>query len=108
LLRGIYDYNNQISHWDIIFEPAYFLKNHRANNRINLIQSVQPDACILENSEDIAQMAPLGIPMIQVTSVNHVEGIPYVKGNYLSDAQLAIQYFTRKGFKSLAFLGMKT
>lgn len=107
LLRGIYDYNNQISHWDIIFEPAYFLKNNRTNNRINLIQSVKPDACILENSEDIAQMAQLGIPMIQVTSVNHVEGIPYVKGNYLSDAKLAIQYFIRKGFRSLAFLGIE-
>ncbi len=107
LLRGIYDYNNQVSQWQIIFEPAWFLKTQPARNDLSIIRAVKPDGCILEFGDNIPELRELGIPIIQVTSVNHFEDIPYVKGNYDTDGALAASYFSNKGFKNLAFFGIE-
>jgi len=107
LLRGIYSYNNSVSHWDIIFEPAYFLKNDRRRNDLSIIRQVKPDGCILEFAENVSDLIKMDIPIVQVTSVNHVKNMPYVKGNYASDARIAAEYFLRKGFKTLAFFGIQ-
>ncbi len=107
LLRGIYAYNNSVSQWDIIFEPAYFLKNDRRRNDLSIIKQVKPDGCILEFAENVSDLIEMDIPIIQVTSVNHVGNMPYVKGNYASDARIAAEYFLRKGFKTLAFFGIR-
>lgn len=107
ILRGIYDYNNQVSHWEIVFEPAYFLTNDSKRNNLSIIKTIKPDACILEFSDNIPELIEMGIPVVQVTSVNHVSGVPYVSGNYESDGKMAAGYFKRKGFRHLAFFGLK-
>ncbi|WP_207420853.1 DNA-binding transcriptional regulator [Desertivirga brevis] len=107
ILKGIYDYNNQLSHWDIVFEPAYFLRSDSKRNNLSIINTIKPDACILEFSDNIPELIKMGIPVIQVTSVNHVPGVPYVSGNYESDGKLAAEYFRRKGFRHLAFFGLR-
>lgn len=106
ILRGIYAHNRS-NHWDIIFEPAYFLKNNHARSDVSIIKALQPDGCILEFSENISALTSMGIPVIQVTSVNHSPDIPYVKGNYESDSRIAAGYFQKKGFQNLAFFGIE-
>jgi len=107
LLRGIYAYNNSVSHWDIIFEPAYFLKNNKRRNDLGIINQVKPDGCILEFAENVHDLIAMNIPIIQTTSVNLTKNIPYVKGNYASDARVAADYFMEKGFRVLAFFGIQ-
>ncbi len=106
LLKGIYAFNNVVSHWEIVYEPAYFLKTAVRRNDLSLIQALKPDGCILEFSENIPELEKMNIPIVRVTSVNQYDHIPRVIGNYESDATMAATYFIRKGFKHVAFFGI--
>ena len=106
LLKGIYAFNNAVSHWEIVYEPAYFLKTAPQRNDLSIIQALKPDGCILEFAENIPELEKMNIPIVQVTSVNHYKNIPMVIGNYESDAKMAAAYFNRKGFKNMAFFGI--
>lgn len=105
LLKGIYDYNNQFSKWEIIFEPAYYLKTSESRDLIKLIQLLQPDGCIIEHNEKINEIKALNIPFIQASSVKHQDNTPCLKGNYEADGKMAAEYFLNLGFRKLAFFG---
>lgn len=105
ILKGIYNYNNQSSQWEIIFEPSYYLKSSKTNDFIKLISEIKPDGCIIENHENAKKVIDLKIPLIQTSSFNHAKKIPYLKGNYDADGKMALEYFTAKGFKNIAFFG---
>jgi len=106
LLKGIYAYNNTVSHWEIVYEPAYFLKNAPRRNNLDIIQALKPDGCILEFAEKIPDLEKMNIPIVQVTSTGLYKNIPRVVGDYQSDAKMAADYFRRKGFKNMAFFGI--
>lgn len=106
LLKGIYDYNNRFSKWEIIFEPAYYLKTTESRDLVKLIQLLKPDGCIIEYSEKISEIKKLNIPIIQASWVEHLKNIPYLKGNYEADGQMAAEYFLNLGFRNLAFFGV--
>lgn len=107
LLRGIYAFNNAVSHWEIVYEPAYFLKSAPARNNLDIVKALKPDGCILEFAENISDLAKMNIPVIQITSAGRYQNIPTVIGDYESDAIMAADYFSRKGFKNIAFFGIK-
>ncbi|PQJ72683.1 DNA-binding transcriptional regulator [Polaribacter butkevichii] len=108
LLKGIHEYNNQFSNWEIIFEPAYYLKTSKTKNTSKIISLMKPDGCIIENIEDIAMVTKLGIPIIRVNSIlGPIDCGPYLKGNYELDGQVAVNYFLSLGFKRFAFFGVK-
>ena len=44
LLKGIHEYNNQFSDWEIIFEPAYYLKTSKTKNTSKIISLMKVDA----------------------------------------------------------------
>ena len=106
ILRGIYAYNNESSNWNIVYEPAYFLRDNSKEDKLSIINHVQPDGCIIEFAENIQESIALGIPVVQVASVLPYPGIPVVLGNYDQEAQMAALYFKRKGFKNMAFFGI--
>jgi len=106
LLKGIYAFNNAVSHWEIVYEPAYFLKTAARRNDLSIIQALKPDGCILEFAENVPELEKMNIPIVQVTSVDYHKDIPRVIGNYESDAKMAASYFSRKGFKNMAFFGI--
>lgn len=107
LLKGIYTYNNQFANWEIIFEPAYYLKTSNEENISKLLNIMKPDGCILETVNDMASISKLGIPFIQANSLEKNNKIPHLKGNYKADGKIAVDYFLSLGFKSLAFFGVK-
>lgn len=107
LLRGIYAYNNAVSHWEIVYEPAYFLKNAPKKNSLDIIQALKPDGCILEFAENIAELERMNVPIVRITSAGLHENIPRVVGDYESDAWMAADYFRRKGFQNVAFFGIE-
>lgn len=107
LLRGIYAFNNAVSHWEIVYEPAYFLKSTTARNNLDIVKALKPDGCILEFGENISELAEMSIPIVQVTSAGRYKNIPTVIGDYESDAIMAADYFSRKGFKNIAFFGIE-
>lgn len=106
ILKGIYAFNNAVSHWEIVYEPAYFLKNAPKRNNLDIIQALKPDGCILEFAENIPELEKMNIPIVQVTSAGLYKNIPRVVGDYESDAKMAANYFSRKGFKNIAFFGI--
>lgn len=106
ILKGIYAFNNAVSHWEIVYEPAYFLKTAPRRNDLSIIQALKPDGCILEFAENIPELEKMNIPVVQVTSVEQYKNIPQVIGNYDSDANMAAAYFSSKGFKNMAFFGI--
>ncbi|WP_308991297.1 DNA-binding transcriptional regulator [Mariniflexile litorale] len=107
LLKGIHEYNNQFSNWEIVFEPAYYLKTSQKNDISKLIKLMKPDGCILENIDNMSMITKLGVPFIRANSLDHIEESPYLKGNYESDGKVAVDYFLSLGFKRLAFFGVK-
>lgn len=108
LLKGVHEYNNQFSNWEIIFEPVYYLKTSKTRDISKLIALMKPDGCIIENIVDIPMITKLGIPFIRANStLGHVDSSPYLKGNYESDGKVAANYFLSLGFKKLAFFGVK-
>ena len=108
LLKGVHEYNNQFSNWEIILEPAYYLKNSKSTNVSNLISIMKPEGCILENIDDILAVTNFKIPFIRANNfLGHIDNSPYLKGNYESDGIVAANYFSSLGFKKLAFFGSK-
>lgn len=106
ILKGIYNYNNQFSEWEIIFEPSYYLKTSKNDNLIKLISEIKPDGCIIENLKGAKQITELGIPMVLTSSINKTNNTPFLKGNYDADGKIALEYFSSKGFKNTAFFGI--
>ena len=107
LLKGIYEYNNRFSEWEIIFEPAYYLKTTENRDIVKMIELMKPDGCILENIENTSEITRLDIPIIQADWAGHVGKFPCIKGNYEADGKVAADYFLNIGFKNLAFFGVK-
>lgn len=107
ILRGIYAYNNEFSHWNIVYEPAYFLKNSEDRGNVNVIQHICPDACIIEYSENLHDLINQGIPVVQVAAVHSHPDVPVVLGNYEQEGRMAATYFRRKGFKNVGFFGIR-
>lgn len=107
LLRGIYEYNNRLTNWGIIFQSAYYLKPDDFS-RVNLamIRAHQPDGCILAYCRNINELKKMNIPVVQTTSINKTENIPYVMGNYDADGKMAVEYFQNLGFKNMGFFGV--
>jgi LacI family transcriptional regulator len=106
LLKGIYDYNNRFSKWEIIFEPAYYLKTTESRDLVKLVRLLKPDGCIIEHSERINEIKKLDIPIIQASWVERLKNIPCLKGNYEADGIMAAEYFLKLGFRNLAFFGV--
>lgn len=106
LLKGIYDYSHQYSGWEIIFEPAYYLKANTTSKTIDMIELMKPDGCILEHISDIDELQKLKIPFIQANWFGQKGGFPYLKGNYKADGQLAANYFQSLGYTNMGFFGV--
>lgn len=106
LLKGIYEYNNRVNHWEIIFEPAYYLQPGLVKNNIRIIKALKPDGCIIENEKNIGELVRTGIPVVQTTSIHRNASVPCIKGNYDRDGEMAFAYFTQLGFRNLGFFGV--
>lgn len=107
LLKGIYDYNNHISHWGIILQSAYYQKPEDFSKvNIDIIKAHRPDGLILSYCSDLEKLLKLNIPIVQTTSLNKNRKIPFVLGNYDADSKLAIDYFLSIGFSNIGFFGV--
>lgn len=107
LLKGIHEYNFRYSNWEIIFEPAYYLKNPDTRDIFKLLHMVKPDGCILESINDPKEFIKLKIPIIQASWVSPGGDFPCLKGNYEADGKMAYDYFRSQGFTQLAFFGVE-
>ncbi|MEX1240763.1 MAG: DNA-binding transcriptional regulator [Cyclobacteriaceae bacterium] len=106
LLKGIYEYNNRVNNWEIIFEPAYYLQSGIIKNNIRIIKAMKPNGCIIENQENIGELVKMGIPVVQTTSINRSCSVPCIKGNYEEDGKMAFMHFMNLGFRNLGFFGV--
>lgn len=107
ILKGIHEYNVQFSKWEIIFEPAYYLKTSPTKDLVKLIETMEADGCILENMSKEITKAELGIPVIETGWIGHPNNNPHLKGNYDADGKMAVDYFFSHGFRNLGFFGSR-
>lgn len=107
LLKGICEYSEQFSGWEIIFEPAYYLKTTETRNIISMIELMKPDGCIFEHTGDVNELINLDIPFVQANWVERIGNFPCLKGNYEADGKIAAEYFLGLGFRNLAFFGIE-
>lgn len=107
LLKGIYNFNNDHLNWEIIFEPAYYLKTQAASDFTKMIRMHRPDGCIIENLERVHEIETLGIPIFQASGMEYLNNFPCLKTDYEADGKIAIDYFVSLGFKNLAYFGVK-
>lgn len=105
LLKGIYEFNNRHTHWEIIYESAYYLQSERLKDDVEAIRSLKPDGCILEQHDNMDEILSLGIPTVQTVSMKQYENVPNLIGNYDLDGKMACDYFIKLGFRNLAFFG---
>lgn len=106
LLKGIYEYNNRVTNWEIIYEPAYYLPSELVRNNVQAIRTLRPDGCILEYHENMDELLNIGIPIVQTTSIKKYPEVPSLVGNYDMDGQVACEYFRKLGFQHLGFFGV--
>lgn len=107
LLKGIYEYNHRSFEWEIVFEPAYYLKVTETRDIVSMISLLEPDGCILEKVQDMDRLAELEIPVILASAVGQRNSnIPCIMGDYDADGKMAADYFIRMGFKNLGFFGV--
>lgn len=107
LLKGICRYNNEFTHWEIIFQPAYYLEpDDFSRVNLELIQAHRPDGCILAYCRNISELVKKNIPVIQTTSINRIESTPCIVGNYDADGRIAVEYFMNLGFRNIGFFGV--
>jgi LacI family transcriptional regulator len=104
-LKAIYEYNNRVTNWEIIFEPAYYLTAGARTNSIEIIKMLRPDGCILEYSDNVAELLKMDIPVVQTNSLNNHEAVIGTIGNYWLDGKMAFDYFVSLGFRQLGFFG---
>ncbi len=107
LLKGIYEYNNRYSQWEIVFEPAYYIKTNESRDIVKMVKLMKPDGCIIEHIENLDTILDLKVPFIQANWSQQERDFPCLKGNYEADGKMAVDYFLNLGFRKLAFFGVK-
>ncbi len=102
VLEGIVSYNREHEPWSI-----YLPEQERGATPPSWIKNWKGDGLIvrIETDEIARTVRRLNKPVIDVSAARRVEGIPWVETNDATIARLAIEHFTSRGFKQLAFCG---
>lgn len=102
VLAGIVSYIHEHDPWSIYLpeqergaKPPCWINNWRGDGLIVRIET-----------DEIAKMVKrLNKPVVDVSAARRIEGIPWVETNDQAIAQLAVEHFTSRGFKNLAYCG---
>ncbi|TWT93726.1 AraC family transcriptional regulator [Neorhodopirellula pilleata] len=102
VLEGIVSYIHEHDPWSI-----YLPEQERGAKPPSWIKDWRGDGLIVRiETEEIAKtIKRLNKPVVDVSAARRVEGIPWVETNDHAIAQLAVEHFTSRGFKNLAFCG---
>lgn len=108
LVRGIAHYAFLRGNWRFYKEDRFYSKGKRKHRDYSWIGRLGAHGIITRDSVGIKQLAETGIPMVSVADFyEKVEGIVEVNTDNNKIAQMAVDYFLRKGFRNFGFCGFK-
>ena len=104
MLRGVAEYVRQMHHWSLYYEPAHvqgtlpdWLENWRGDGIIARVR----------NRKLAAQLAKTKLPVVDTLGDVAGLGIPLVKVNDHSIAELAANHLIEHGFREFGFCGTR-
>ncbi|EMI44305.1 xylose operon transcription regulator XylR [Rhodopirellula sp. SWK7] len=102
LLRGIASYIHEKNEWSV-----YLPEQERGATPPNWLNQWDGDGVIarIENSAIAKAIAPLDIPVVDVSAARQLPEIPFVETDDEAIAAMAYRHFRERGFETFAYCG---
>ena len=102
LLDGVIAYTKQRGDWSV-----YLTEQERGAPPPAWLRSWNGDGIIARIETDAIgkQLKKFGVPIVDLSAARHVRGVPWADTEDRAIAKLAVDHFTERGFKKLAYCG---
>lgn len=102
LLEGVIAYTKEQRNWSVYLTeqergapPPTWLKNWGGHG---IIARIETDAIG-------QQLKRCGVPIVDLSAARHIKGVPWADTDDRTISKLAVEHFTERGFRSLAYCG---
>ena len=102
LLEGVISYTKEQGNWSV-----YLTEQERGAPPPSWLRGWGGDGIIARIETDAIgrQLTRCGVPVVDLSAARHVKGVPWADTDDKAIAQLAIEHFTQRGFRDLAYCG---
>lgn len=102
LLEGVIRYTKERANWSV-----HLTEQERGAPPPSWLNSWDGDGIIarIETDQIGSQLKKFGVPIVDLSAARHVKGVPWADTDDRAISQLAVDHFTERGFKHLAFCG---
>lgn len=102
LLEGVISYTKEQGSWSV-----YLTEQERGAPPPSWLRGWGGDGIIARIETDAIgrQLTRCGVPVVDLSAARHVKGVPWADTDDQAIAQLAIEHFTQRGFRDLAYCG---
>jgi LacI family transcriptional regulator len=102
LLEGVIAYTKERANWSV-----HLTEQERGAPPPPWLKAWDGDGIIARIETDAIgrQLKEFGLPIVDLSAARHVKGVPWADTEDLAIARLAVEHFTERGFRNLAFCG---
>lgn len=102
LLEGVISYIKEQGNWSV-----YLTEQERGAPPPSWLRGWGGDGVIARIETDAIgrQLTRCGVPVVDLSAARHVTGVPWADTDDRAIAQLAVEHFTERGFRDLAYCG---
>lgn len=102
LLEGVIAYTKERANWSI-----YLTEQERGAAVPSWLRSWEGDGIIARIETDLIgrQLKRVGVPIVDLSAARHIKGVPWADTEDRAIARLAVEHFTERGFRNLAYCG---
>lgn len=102
LLEGVIAFTKECGDWSVHLteqergaEPPAWLKTWRGDGIIGRIETASIGR----------ELTRIGVPLVDLSAAQHIKGVPWADTHDRAIAALAVEHFTDRGFRHLAYCG---
>ncbi len=102
LLEGVIAYTKEQGNWSV-----YLTEQERGAPPPVWLQGWGGDGVIARIETDAigSQLKRCGVPIVDLSAARHIKGIPWADTEDRAISRLAVEHFTERGFRNLAYCG---
>ncbi len=102
LLEGVIAYTKEQGNWSV-----YLTEQERGAPPPSWLRNWGGDGVIarIETAAIGQQLKRCGVPIVDLSAAQHIKGIPWADTDDQAISQLAVEHFTERGFRNLAYCG---
>lgn len=102
LLEGVIAYTKERANWSV-----HLTEQERGAPPPAWLKSWDGDGIIarIETDNIGRQLKKYGVPIVDLSAARHIKGVPWADTDDRAISQLAVEHFTERGFKHLAYCG---